>query len=174
MGGVDDKCTTLYTARVTLNTHATHTCLRLEIDFLARFEVEKLARVACNRDALVHPVALQETLRDLPLHVTNAGTALSRTRQTKKHNNSPPQLTTTTCVTLLLPFSPSAIPRNPTSDNKRLPSCITRRHMRPQPPTPSHIHIRTSHTNPSPPHMPLLTKLIVFRRLNRPRFTHSG
>ncbi len=119
MGGVDVTCTTLYTARVTLNTHATYTFV-CDIDFLARFEVVEFAR-ACNSDALVHPVALQETLRDLPLHiVTNAGAALLRTRQTNNRNNSPPQLTTLTFVTLLLPFSPSAIPRNPTEDTSLL------------------------------------------------------
>ena len=64
---------------------------------------------------------------------------------TNNHNNNPPQLTTTTFVTLLLPFSPSAIARPPTSVKPSLPSCITRRHTRRQPPTPSHIHIRTSH-----------------------------
>ncbi len=40
-GKVDDKCATLYTARVTHNTHATYP-LAVEIDFLARFKVEAL------------------------------------------------------------------------------------------------------------------------------------
>ena len=87
MGGeVDDKCATLYTARVIHNTHATYT-LASEIDFLARFKVVEFAR-ACNRDALVHPVALHQTLRDLPLtSVANAGAVLLRARQ----NKQPPQ-----------------------------------------------------------------------------------
>ncbi len=42
MGGeVDDRCATLYTARVIHNTHATYT-LADEIDSLARFKVEAL------------------------------------------------------------------------------------------------------------------------------------
>ena len=58
-----------------------------EIDFLARFKVVEFAR-ACNRDALVHPVALHETLRDLPLHsVANEGAVLLRARQTNNHNH---------------------------------------------------------------------------------------
>ena len=120
MGGeVDDKCATLYTARVIHNTHATYT-LPAEIDFLARFKVVESA-CACNGDALVHPVALHETLRDLPLHsVDNAGMVLLRARQTNNHNNNPPQLTTSTFVTLLLPFSPSAIAQNPTLDKPLL------------------------------------------------------
>jgi len=39
----------------------------LEIDLLAGFKVDEFA-CACNSDALVQPVALLETLRDLPLH----------------------------------------------------------------------------------------------------------
>jgi len=39
----------------------------VEIDFLTRFKVEESA-CACNSDALVQPVALLETLGDLPLH----------------------------------------------------------------------------------------------------------
>jgi len=39
----------------------------MEIDLLAGFKVEESA-CACNSDALVQPVALLETLRDLPLH----------------------------------------------------------------------------------------------------------
>jgi len=45
---------------------ATYILLR-EIDLLARFKVDEFA-CACNSDALVQPVALLETLRDLPLH----------------------------------------------------------------------------------------------------------
>ena len=80
--------------------------------------------------------------------------------KTNNHNNNPPQLTTKTSVTLLLPFSPTAIARPPTSDKPPLPCCITRRHTRRQPPTPSHIHIRTSHMRakrqqpPPPSHAP--------------------
>ncbi len=92
-GKVDDKCATQYKARVIQNTHATY-ILACEIDFLARFKVVKFAR-AFDSDALVHPVALQETLRDLPPHrVTNGVTGLLRARQTNNHNNNPPQLTT--------------------------------------------------------------------------------
>ena len=83
MGGeVDDKCATLYTARVIHNTHATYPLVS-EIDSLARFKVVEFARV-CNRDTLVHPVALHETLPDLPLHsVANAVATLLRARQNK-------------------------------------------------------------------------------------------
>ena len=75
------------------------------------------------------------------------------------NNNNPPQLTTSTSVTLLLPFNPSAIPRPPTSVKPSLSLCITRRHTRRQPPTPSHMHIPTSHMRtprqaPPPSHAP--------------------
>ena len=45
---------------------ATYSSAR-EIDLLARFKVEEFA-CACKSDALVQPVALLETLGDLPLH----------------------------------------------------------------------------------------------------------
>jgi len=137
----------------------TYSFLR-EIDFLARFKVEEFA-CACNSDALVQPVALLETLRDLPLHIlAHAFVAiLLPTRQNNNLNNNPPQLTTPTSVTLLLLFRPSAIKRPPTSV-KELYLCITRRHTRHQPPASSHIHTRTSQaylhhvTSPPPSHAP--------------------
>jgi len=93
------------------------------------------------------------------------------------HNNNLPQLTTSTSVTLLLLFKPSAIKRPPTSVKSFL-LCITRRHTRCQPQHQvaftSALHACTLHMCPPLPHMPLLTKLIVFRRLNRPRLAHSG
>ena len=125
-------------------------------------------------------MALLETLRDLPLHsVADAFVAaLLPARYNNNNNNSPPQLTTSTSVTLLLPFSPSAIKRPPTSVSSLL-LCIARRHTRRQHPTSlSHSHPHFTHfmhhVTPFPPHMPLLTKSIVFRRLNRPRLAHSG
>ena len=88
----------------------------LEIDALARL---KVVEYACGCAALVRPMALHETLRDLPLHsVADAFVAaLLPARYNNNNNNSPPQLTTSTSVTLLLPFSPSAIKRPPTSVN---------------------------------------------------------
>ena len=186
-GEVDDKCATLYTARVIHNTHATYT-LAAEIDCLARFKVVECAR-ACNSDALVHPVALHETLRDLPLHsVANAGVVLLRARQNKQQQ--PQQQPSSThhvnlrhAAVALQPLS------NPTKPNIRQTFVATLHHTPSHaPPAPdtlgSHndMHIPTSHmraqnvkpTNPPPPHIPQLTKSIVFRRLNRPRFTHSG
>ena len=132
-GKVDDKCARLYTALVVHNTHATYT---FDFDFLARFKVVKLAyEFGSNDDAFVRPVALLENLRDLPIHsVANAGVALLRACQINSHNNNPLQLTTSTFVTLLLPFSPSAIARNPTTDKSLLRPCITRRHASPQHP----------------------------------------
>jgi hypothetical protein len=86
---------------------------------------------------------------------------LSCSVQVKTNNHNHPQLTKLTSVTLLLPFSPSAIARPPTSDKPLLPPCITRRHTRRQPPTPSHIHMHTSHMCaqnvnllPPPSHIP--------------------
>jgi hypothetical protein len=129
----------IHGTRHTQHTHATY-ILASDIDFLAGFKVVECAR-ACNRDALVHPVAFHETLRDLPLRsAANEGALLLRARQANNPNNNPPQLTTTTAVTLLLPFSPSAIARNTTSDKPRLALCITRRHTRRQHPTPCYIH----------------------------------
>jgi hypothetical protein len=74
------------------------------------------------------------------------------------NNDNPPQLTTQTSVTLLLPFSASANARPPTSVNQ-FSDCIKRRHTRRQPPASSNIHIRTSHMRakrqPPPPPLPL-------------------
>ena len=150
----------------------------LEIDALARLKVVEYA-CGCNSDAPVHAMTLLETLRDLPLHIAaDASVVALLPARYNNNNNSPPQLTTLTSVTLLLPFSPSAIKRPPTSVNS-LFLCIARRHTRRQHPTSlSHSHPHFTHfmhhVTPFPPHMPLLTKSIVFRRLNRPRFTHSG
>jgi hypothetical protein len=50
-------------------------------------------------------------------------------------------------------------------------------HLSPVSPTTDTRHSFTHSAAPPPPplsHMPLLTKLIVFRRLNRPRLAHSG
>jgi hypothetical protein len=106
-------------------------------------------------------MALLETLRDLPLHsVADAFVAaLLPARYNNNHNNCPPQLTTPTFVTLLLPFSPSAIKRPPTSVNSLLPLCIARRHTRRQHPTSlSHSHPHFTHfmhhVTPFTPHMP--------------------
>ena len=87
-----------------------------QIDSLARFKVEEFA-CACNSNALVRPVTLQETSGDLPLHsIEDAiATVLPRTRQTYNRNNNLPQLTSLTSVTLLLLFKTSAIKRPPTS-----------------------------------------------------------
>ena len=124
-------------------------------------------------------IALDEG-NDLPLHsFADAVPVLLPARYNNNHNNNPPQLTTDTSVTLLLPFSPSAIRRPPTSV-KPLFVCIARRHTRRQHPTSCRSHIPTSRiscamSRPSPPlHLPLLTKSIFFRRLNRPRLAHSG
>ncbi len=141
--------------------HASSTCnatylFAKETNFLARFKVEEYA-CACESDALVQPVALLETLRDLPLHsLAHASVViLLPTRQNNNHNNNnTSQLTTLTYVTLLLLFRLSAIKRPPTSV-KPLALCITRRHTRRQPPASNRIHIRTfkhacttSHTAP--------------------------
>ncbi len=97
------------------------------------------------------------------------------------YNNNPPALTKKTAVTLQLPFSPSAIKRPPTSV-KPLSICITSCYtplpnLSPVSPTTctSHSCIHSAALLPPPfSHMPLLTKLIFFRRLNRPRLAHSG
>ena len=88
---------------------------RSKIDILARFKVVEFA-CACNSNALVRPVTLQETSGDLPLHsIADAFVVeLPRTRQTYNRNNLPP-LTSLTSVTLLLLFKTSAIKRPPTS-----------------------------------------------------------
>ncbi len=94
-GEVDDKCATLSTARVIHNTHATYPILAVEIDCLARFKVVECAS-ACNSDALLHPVALHETLRDLPLHsVANACAALLRARKNKQQQQQQQQPSST-------------------------------------------------------------------------------
>jgi hypothetical protein len=131
------------TRHATSTRDATYTFV-LEIDVLARFKVEECA-CACNSDALVQPVALLETLRDLPLHsLAHAFVAeLLHAGQTNNYNDNPPQLTTSTSVTLLLLFRPSAMKRPPTSV-KPLSLCITRRHTSRQPPASSRIHILTS------------------------------
>ena len=107
---------------------------RSKIDILARFKVVEFA-CACNSNALVRPVTLQETSGDLPLHsIADAFVVeLPRTRQTYNRNNNLPQLTSLTSVTLLLLFKNSAI-RRPLSSLKRFALCITRRHMLSQPP----------------------------------------
>ena len=166
-----------HTQHASSTRHATYV-FALEIDALARLKVVKYA---CGCASLVRPMALLETLRDLPLHsVADAFVAalLPARYNNNRNNNSPPQLTTSTSVTLLLPFSPSAIKRPPTSVNS-LYLCIARRHTRRQHPTSlsqSHPHFTHSGamSRPSLPHMPLLTKLIFCRRLNRPRLAHSG
>jgi hypothetical protein len=96
-----------------------------EIHFLARSKVEEFA-CACNSDALVQPMALLETLGDLPPQsVADFFIAvLLPARQNNNHNNNPPQLTKTTCVTLLLLFRTSAIKRPPTSVKPTLQGCI--------------------------------------------------
>ena len=88
----------------------------IQIDSLARFKVVEFA-CACNSNALVRPVTLQETSGDLPLHsIADAFVVeLPRTRQTYNRNNNLPQLTSLTSVTLLLLFKTSAIKRPPTS-----------------------------------------------------------
>ena len=148
MGGeVDDKCATLYTARVIHNTHATYT-LAGEIDSLARFKVVEFARVACNRDALVHPVALHQTLRDLPLHsVANAGAALLRARQNKQQQQQQPSSThhdnLRHAAVALQPLS------NPTKPNISqtfvVPLHHTPSHAPPAPDTLPHSHPHFTH-----------------------------
>ncbi len=138
-----------------------------ESDVLASLKIKEFACVfKSDANSLVRPMALHETLRDLPLHSVAdfAVAALLHTRYNNNHNNSPPQLTTKTCVTVLLLFSPSAIKRCPTSVNL-VPSCNASRqtHTRRQHPTSCHIHTSALHAfvhnaTPSPPHMPLLTK----------------
>jgi len=104
-------------------------------------------------------IALDE-ISDVPLHgvADPFVVALLPARYNNNHNNCPPQLTTPTSVTLLLPFSPSAIKRPPTSV-KSLSLCIARRHTRRQHPTSlSHSHPHFTHfmhhVTPFPPHMP--------------------
>ena len=180
MGGeVDDKCATLYTARVIHNTHATYQ-LALEIDFLARFKVVEFARVAGNSGALVRPVALHQTLRDLPLHsVANAGAALLRARQNKQPQQQPSSTHHVNLRHAAVALQPLS---NPTKPNIRQ-TFVAHLHHAPShaPPAPDtlpHSHPHFTHarkTSTSPPlKCHLLTKLIIFRRLNRPRFTHSG
>ncbi len=124
-------------------------------------------------------MAIVETLRDLPLHSLAHAlvVVLLPASQTNNHNNNPPKLTTESSVTLLLLFRPSAIKRPPTSV-KSLLNCIARRHTRCQPQHQvaftSALQACTLHMCPPPPHVPLLTKSIVLRRLNRPRLAHSG
>ena len=161
MGGeADDKCATLYTARVIHNTHATYT-LASEIDSLARFEVVECARV-CNSDALVHPVALRETLRDLPLHsVANAGVALLRARQNKQQQQQPSSthhVNPRHAAVALQPLS------NPTKPNIRqtfvAPLHHTPSHAPPAPDTLPHAHPHFTHMRakrqprPPPSHAP--------------------
>ncbi len=114
-------------------------------------------------DLIIHSLAHAFVLELLPA------------RQNNNHNNNPLQLlTNVTSVTLLLLFRPSAIKRPPASVNM-FSICITRRHTQYHLPISGHIPIFTcSMSFPSPPHMPLLTKSIFFRRLNRPRLAHSG
>jgi hypothetical protein len=101
---------------------------------------------------------------------------------TAKLANNTHQLTNKTLVTVQLPFKPSAIKRPPASVNS-LSLCITRRHTSPSPissTTQLHaLHALQPKHNLSPrPYnpsslMPLLTKSIVRRRLNRLRLAHS-
>ena len=157
MGGeVDDKCATIYTARVIHNTHATY-ILAAEIDSLARFKVVEFAR-ACNRDALVHPVALHQTLRDLPLHsAANAGAALLRARQNKQTTttttlfNSPRQPPSRCCC----PSTPQQSHDPQHQTNLRCPSAshaVTRAASPRHPPTfTSPLHTCAHHVKPPPP-----------------------
>ena len=158
MGGeVDDKCATLYTARVIHNTHATYTFASDEIDFLARFKVEECARV-CNSDALVHPVALHQTLRDLPLHsVTNAGAVLLRARQNKQQQQQPSSthhLNLRHAAVALQPLSNRTTP----NISQTLVALLhhTPSHAPPAPDTlphshPHFTHVHTTSTSPPPP-----------------------
>ena len=156
MGGeVDDKCATLYTARVIHNTHATYTSAS-EINFLARFKVEESARV-CNSDALVRPVALHQTLRDLPLHsVANAGAALLRARQNKQQQQQQ-QPSSTHHVNLrhaAVALQPLSNPTTPNiSQTFVAPLHHTPSHAPPAPDTlpHSHPHFTHAHTTSSPP-----------------------
>ncbi len=63
-----------------------------EIDFLAGFKVEESACFSCKGDAFVQPVALLETLGDLPLHsLAHAFVAtLIPARQNNNLNNNTP------------------------------------------------------------------------------------
>ena len=78
--------------------------------------------------------------------------------KTNKHNTNSHQLTKLTNVTLLLPFSPSAIICPAISDKSLLLLCITRRHTRRHPQSLCHIQIHTAHMLalclPPPSHAP--------------------
>ena len=162
MGGeVDDKCATLYTARVIHNTHATYT-LVAEIDSLARFKVVECAR-ACNSDALVHPVALHEALRDLPLHsVANAGVALLRARQNKQPQQQPSSTHHVNLRHAAVALQPLS---NPTTPNIRQTFVVTLHHTPshapPAPDTLPHPHPHFTHARakrqapPTPSHAPV-------------------
>jgi hypothetical protein len=153
----------------------------MKVNWVHLFDGSDFSKSLCR---LVH-IALDEGI-NLPHHHVDVDdevvVALLPARYNNNRNNSPPQLTKITSVTLLLPFSPSAIKRPPTSVNW-LRLCIARCQTRRQHPTSlSHLHTFTTsalhafmhHVTPFPPHMPLLTKSIFFRRLNRPRLAHSG
>ena len=126
-----------------------------EMDVLARFKVEESARV-CNSDALVRPVALHQTLRDLPLHsVANAGAALLRARQNKQPPQQQPASThhdnLRHAAVALQPLS------NPTTTNISQTSVAPLHHTPSHaPPAPdtlphSHPHFTHAHTTSSPP-----------------------
>jgi hypothetical protein len=144
---------------------------------LAGFKVEE--KRSSHNDALIRPVTLLETLRDLPLYsVAHVFVAvLLHTRQQQqshqKQSCSHQDNRRHTAVAL------QTLRNHTTASISQLGVSL---HHTPShaPPLPRLSHNRTSRLQPqrhSPgpiSHTPPLTKLIVFRRLNRPRLAHSG
>ena len=157
---------------------ATYTFPR-EIDFLAGFKVEECA-CACNSDALVQPVALLETLRDLPLHSLAHAfvVALLPARQKQQSQQQP---SSTHHVNLRhAAVALQALSNQTTAHISQIVGTLhhTPSHAPPAPSIKSHSPPHFTHactmSRPPPPHTPLLTKSIFFRRLNRPRLARSG
>jgi hypothetical protein len=128
-------------------------------------------------------VTLLETLRDLPLHSV-AHTFVAVLLQIRQQHQSRKQLSTTHQRNLR--HAAVALQTLSNQTTARISQLVVRLRL-----TSLHVpltritHNSTSriqaqrHSFPPPPpiqlsHIPLLTKLIFFRRLNRPRLAHSG
>jgi len=126
-----------------------------EIDFLAGFKVDEFA-CACNSDALVQPVALLETLRDLPLHsLAHAFVAVLIPARQKQQSQQQPSST----HHVNLRHAAVALQALSNQTTAHISQIVTTLHHRPshEPPAPnilqhSHLHLTLArHHVTSPP-----------------------
>ena len=176
---MDDKSATLHTARV-INTACNIPYLLISETNMIVLIIEKNARVR-NSKAIVRPVALEQTLRDLSLHVlADAGKGLHRARQIQQSHHqlsSTHQLNPCHAAVALQPLN------NHTARHIRqiLVLILYRTPLHAPLAADTQSHSNAHNTDACPTSFPTattplqapLTKSIFFRFLNRPRFTHN-